>query len=101
MKRLYVDFMKHGGGFVYLTCLGTLQDLDRQGIQLNEMMRLCLYQNDSDGSGRQGYLHAEGEVFQCDDDGKRCWAARLIGQIEFTPSDDAVGEAATEGDTAP
>jgi hypothetical protein len=87
MKRICVDFMKHGGNFVLLTAVGTLRDLDRQGIELREGLRLRLYQEDSDGAGRAGYLHAEGEVFQCDDQGKRCWAARLMGPIEFTPSD--------------
>src|SRR3954453_19038029 len=86
VKRVYVDFMKHGGSVVFLTALGTLRDLDRQGIELREGLRLRLYQDDSDGAGRPGYLHAEGDVFQSDDRGKRCWAARLIGPIEFAPS---------------
>jgi len=93
MKRVYVDFMKHGGSFVYLTALGTLRDLNREGIELREGLRLWLYQDDSDGAGRPGYLHAEGEVFQCEYRGKHCWAARLIGRLEFTTSDGTGGEA--------
>lgn len=87
MTKVYVDFMKHGGGVVFLTAGGTLSDLRRQGIELSEGMTLHMYQDDSDAAGRRGYLHAEGQVVRSFANGQACWAARLTSDVAFTPGD--------------
>ena len=87
VRRIYVDFMKHGGNFVLLTTQGTLSDLRRHRIELREGMTLHLYQDDEGADGSRGYLYADGEAFQTEFNGRLCWAARLTSEIKFAPGD--------------
>jgi len=58
---------------VILTCLGTLQDLSRYGIELKDQLRLTFYNDDADESGKSDTLIVEG-VVQYDEPSKH-WVA--------------------------
>src|SRR5579871_3260234 len=58
-----------------LTCSGTRQDLDRQGIQLRDGLVLTVYMDDADDEGRPDELLAEGVVHF--NETERCWVAAI------------------------
>ncbi len=58
-----------------LTCSGTRQDLDRQGIELREGLVLTFYMDDADDEGRPDELRAEGVVRF--NEAERCWVADI------------------------
>ncbi|WOL31441.1 hypothetical protein [Microcoleus phage My-WqHQDG] len=63
--RVSVDFNNADEqGRVYLTCVGTLQDLNQQGIQLVDGLVLLLYQEDLIAEATTKY-----------DDEQRVWVA--------------------------
>jgi hypothetical protein len=72
--RIWADFNKTGNGRLELTLPGTLHDLERQGIRLQEGKRLTFWDDDAADDGTPLQLEADGVVFY--DDARGCWAAR-------------------------
>jgi hypothetical protein len=60
---------------VYLTKIGTIRDLKKQGLELTEGMPLRLYDNDLDKEGNEDNLVADG-VAHFDEQAQR-WTARV------------------------
>jgi hypothetical protein len=60
--KIWVDFQKRNGTEVYLTTLGTKNDLERQRIELIDGLNLFLYQDDPVEHGRDGFLYATAVV---------------------------------------
>jgi len=76
MSRVYADFQNlDDTNRLRLTCAGTFQDLERQGIQLREGLILTFYSDDADDRGLPDELRVEG-VVQYDADGQ-CWVATI------------------------
>jgi len=72
--KVYADFQNLDDDHrVRLTCAGTLQDLVRQGLQLQQGLVLTLYSDDADDQCQPDELRAEG-VVRYDTDGQ-CWVA--------------------------
>lgn len=73
---VYADLQNlDGSNRPRLTCAGTLDDLARQHIQLQQGLRLTLYMDDADDEGRPDNLLVEGTVqFNSEED---CWVAAL------------------------
>src|SRR5947209_6799256 len=76
-----------------LTAAGTLQDLERHGIQLHEGLVLTLYTDDEDDQGQPDELRAEGVVHY--DDGGQCWVA-MIDWTEIRHASDEGSEVARQ-----
>ena len=74
--KVYADFQNlDDANRLRLTCAGTLHDLARQGIQLQEGLVLTFYSDDADDQGQPDELRAEG-VVHYDPDGQ-CWVATI------------------------
>jgi hypothetical protein len=74
--RVYADFQNlDDSNRLRLTCMGTLRDLERQGITLKEGLVLTFYTDDADDDGRPDELLADGVVHY--DEGERCWVAAI------------------------
>jgi hypothetical protein len=74
--RIYADF--HNGdaqGRLRLTCVGTIQDLARQKVELKAGLVLTLYADDADSRGQPDDLEIEGVVEYSD--AERCWVAQI------------------------
>jgi hypothetical protein len=72
--RVYADFHNlDDSNRLRLTCAGTLEDLKRQGIELQDGMTLYFYTDDADEKGRLTELVVDGKV-QYDSVGE-CWVA--------------------------
>ncbi len=71
--RVYADFQNlDDANRLRLTCAGTLRDLERQGIRLQEGIVLT---HDADDRGRPDELRVEGVVHY--DESERCWVAAI------------------------
>jgi hypothetical protein len=74
--RVYADFQNlDDANRLRLTCAGTLRDLQRQGIQLQEGLVLTFYSDDADDQGQPDELRVAG-VVHYDADGQ-CWVATV------------------------
>lgn len=62
MKPILVDLNKNSGERILLTCVGTLRDLERQNIKLENGLRLWFYDSDVDKYGSTDNLIFEGIV---------------------------------------
>jgi hypothetical protein len=94
IQRVYADFQKlDDDNRLILTCRGTLQDLDRFGIQLREGLRLTLYTDDADDEGRSDELRAEG-VLHFDETARR-WVATIDWDRLWHASEEPVNIPAT------
>jgi len=62
MKRIWADFNATSDLGLRLNCRGTLEDLKRQNIVLNEGMKVLLWDEDYDGSNRRDDLIVEAIV---------------------------------------
>src|SRR5262249_10874413 len=61
--KVYADFQNLDDfNRLRLTCSGTRQDLDRQGIQLRDGLVLTVYMDDADDEGQPDELRGEGVV---------------------------------------
>jgi hypothetical protein len=61
--KVYADFQNaDASGRLRLNCIGTGQDLARQGISLHEGLALLLYSDDADIAGRPSELQVAGVV---------------------------------------
>ena len=74
--RIYADFQNLDDfNQLRLICAGTLQDLQSQGIQLQEGMVLTFYTDDADDQGQPDELRAEG-IVHYDQEG-HSWVAAI------------------------
>jgi diguanylate cyclase (GGDEF)-like protein len=73
---VYADFQNlDDENRLRLTCAGTRQDLERQGIELREGLRLTLYTDDANDEGQPDKLVADGIVQY--NQGEKCWVAAI------------------------
>lgn len=61
-ERVYADLNKIGGHRVYLTCLGTREDMERHGLTMQEGMALRFWTDDEDLEGNADPFLFEGIV---------------------------------------
>jgi hypothetical protein len=74
--RIYADFSNADPqGRVRLTCVGTEEDLARQGVRLREGLQLILYSDDLDDAGQPDDLLADAVVTYSKAEG--CWMATV------------------------
>jgi hypothetical protein len=74
--KIYADFHNlDDANRLRLTSAGTLDDLARQGIRLEEGRALTFYTDDADDQGRPDEMLVEGVVHY--DDGEQCWVAAV------------------------
>ena len=73
-----------------LNCVGTVEDLARQGVALRDGMPLTFYSDDLDAKGRLDELLVDGVVSFSDEE--HCWVAAI---------DWSAIHHASEGQTAP
>lgn len=72
--KIYADFHNADKqGRLRLNCVGTLEDLARQQVQLSDGLRLTLFSEDRDVHGQPSELQAEGIVAYAPDE--KCWVA--------------------------
>jgi hypothetical protein len=91
--RIYADFQNlDDENRLRLTCAGTLEDLQREGIQLREGLALLLYTDDGDAQGNPDELRADGVVHY--NEAEKCWVAA----IDWSALRHASEEAAVNGD---
>ena len=84
--RVYADFQNlDDENRLRLTCAGTRQDLERQGIELREGMVLTLYSDDANDEGQPDELLAEGIVQY--DEAAKCWVAAIDWQAVYHASE--------------
>jgi hypothetical protein len=61
--KVYADFQNlDDSNRLRLTCAGTKQDLEREGIELSEGLVLTFYMDDADDGGEPDELRVEGVV---------------------------------------
>ena len=74
--RIYADFHNlDDSNRLRLTCVGTIEDLERRGIALQEGLTLNFYTDDADEEGRPAELIVEGQVHY--DANAECWVATV------------------------
>ncbi len=74
--KVYADFQNlDDANRLKLTCAGTREDLERQGIELREGSVLTLYMDDADDHGRPNELLAEGTIRY--NVPEKCWVAEI------------------------
>lgn len=74
MPKIYADFHNADvSGRLRMNCVGTLEDLARQAIELRPGMQLLLYSDDLDEHGTPAELVVEGRVEYSDHEA--CWVA--------------------------
>ncbi len=91
--KIYADFQNLDDlNRLRLTSVGTLQDLERHGIELQEGLVLTLYTDDADDKHQPDELRAEGIVHY--DEDEQCWVAT----IDWTAIRHASDEISLDGD---
>lgn len=74
--RVYADFHNADSqGRLRLNCVGTLEDLARQKVELREGLHLTLYADDLDDQGQLDELRAEGVVSFAPEE--HCWVVTI------------------------
>ncbi len=74
--KVYADFHNADArGRLRLNCVGTIEDLARQGVRLREGMRLTLYADDVGAGGQLDELLADGVVSFSEEE--HCWVAAV------------------------
>lgn len=92
IPRIYADFQNlDDANRLRLTCAGTLQDLERHGLQLEEGLLLTFYSDDADDQGQPDELRVEGLVHY-DADG-HCWVAAIDWAAIRHASEEGAGDA--------
>jgi hypothetical protein len=102
--RVYADFQNlDDANRLKLTCAGTLRDLQRQNVQLEEGLLLTLYTDDADDEGQPDELRVEGVVHYNAEE--RCWVAAVDwGALRHASEESARnvnGEARPDSSAAP
>jgi hypothetical protein len=74
--KVFADFnYADANGRLRLNCVGTTEDLARQGIQLREGLPLTFYMDDVDAKGQPDDLLVEGVVSFSEEE--HCWVAAI------------------------
>jgi hypothetical protein len=74
--KIYADFHNADTqGRVRLTCVGTMEDLSQQQIELRQGLVLTLYSDDLDDKGQLDELLVDGVVSYSDEE--QCWVAAI------------------------
>lgn len=74
--KVYADFHNaDANGRLRLNCVGTIEDLARQGITLREGIFLTLYSDDLDAEGQLDELLVNGVVSFSEEE--HCWVAAI------------------------
>src|SRR5437867_563410 len=74
--KVYADFHNADPhGRLRLNCVGTLEDLARQGVTLRDGMPLALYSDDLDAKGQLDELLADGIVSFSEEE--HCWVTAI------------------------
>jgi hypothetical protein len=74
--KIYHDFQNADSrGRLRLNCVGTLEDLAQQQVELRNGLLLTLYSDDLDAKGQFDELLAEGVVSFSDEE--HCWVAAI------------------------
>jgi hypothetical protein len=74
--RIYADFNNADAhGRLRLNCIGTVQDLARQQVQLREGLNLALYDADADDQGMPDDLQVDGVAHYSAEE--QCWVASI------------------------
>ena len=74
--KIYADFHNADSqGRLRLTCVGTIEDLARQQVELREGLLLTLYADDLDNKGELDELLVDGVVSFSDEE--HCWVAAI------------------------
>ncbi len=74
--KVYADFHNaDANGRLRLNCVGTIEDLARQGITLRDGMPLTLYSDDLDTRGQPDELLADGVASFSEEE--HCWVATI------------------------
>ena len=76
LPRIYADFQNlDDSNRLRLTCAGTVQDLRRHGLELQEGQVLTFYTDDADDQEQPDELRVEGVVHY--DGAEQCWVAAV------------------------
>jgi hypothetical protein len=74
--KIYADFQNADSqGRVRLNCIGTMEDLSRQQVELRPGLVLTLYADDLDDQGQLDELLADGVVGFSEEE--HCWVAAI------------------------
>lgn len=74
--KIYADFHNADtNGRLRLNCVGSMEDLARQGITLHDGMTLTLYSDDLDAKGQPDELLVDGVVSFSNEE--HCWVAAI------------------------
>lgn len=92
MPRVYADFHNADAqGRLRLNCVGTLEDLAEQKIELRDGLLLTLYADDADAQGQADELLVDGVVSFSEQE--HCWVASIDWQAIRHASDMGRGQA--------
>jgi len=85
--RIYADFHNADArGRLRLNCVGTVEDLARQQVELRDGLVLTLYADDLDDNGQLDELLVDGIVSFSDEE--HCWVATIDWDAIRHVSDD-------------
>lgn len=74
--KVYVDFHNADSqGRIRLNCIGTVEDLSQQPVELHEGLVLTLYSDDLDEGGELNELLVDGVVSFSEEE--HCWVAAI------------------------
>jgi|ERR1051326_3938220 hypothetical protein len=74
--KVYADFQNTDPqGRIRLNCVGTIEDLSRQQIELHDGLHVTLYSDDVDKNGQTDELLADGVVSFSETE--HCWVASI------------------------
>lgn len=74
--KVYADFQNADSqGRVRLNCIGTMEDLSQQQVELHEGLVVTLYADDVDEQGQFAELRADGVVSFSEEE--HCWVAAI------------------------
>ncbi len=95
VPRIYADFQNlDDDNRLHLNCVGTLQDLEQQGVRLTDGLVVTLYTDDADDRGQPDEMRAEGVVHF--DKAQQCWVAEIDWDRLWHASDEPIPLAGRE-----
>jgi len=96
--KIYADFHNADSeGRLRLNCVGTVEDLARQQVELREGLLLTLYSDDLDAQGQLDELLVDGCVSFSEEE--HCWVASIDwAAIHHVSDDEGAPATAQKGD---
>jgi hypothetical protein len=93
--KIYADFHNADSqGRIRLNCVGTVEDLSQQQVELREGMILTLYSDDLDDKGQLDELLVDGRVSFSEEE--HCWVATIDWSAIHHASVEEAGATTTE-----